>query len=98
MGGVRFWNVKHPRSYAERVASGLSPAAGREVLSAAERVEERVLLELRLADGLPLAAVPDAARVAPLVDDGLVVRDADHLLLTRRGRLLADAVVRHLLV
>lgn len=97
VGGVRWWNVKHPRRYTERLSAGASPAAGREILTDTERIAERVLLEVRLAEGLPLAAVPDAARIPPLLADGLVTRDADRLVLTRRGRLLADAVVRTLL-
>jgi len=107
VGGVRWWNVRHPRAYAERLAAGLSPAAGREVLGAGERYDERVLLGVRLATGLPLDALADAGRsaVAGLVADGLVDGAAAlgaqgrprRVLLTRRGRLLADAVVRRLL-
>ena len=33
VGGVRWWNVKHPAAYAERLAAGVSPGAGREVLT-----------------------------------------------------------------
>ncbi len=96
-GGVRWWNVRHPRAYAERLASGRSPAAGRESLTDADRATERLLLQTRLADGLPLDAVADAARLPGLVADGLAEVRADRLVLTRRGRLLADAVVRALL-
>lgn len=102
VGGVRWWNVRHPRGYAERLAAGRSPGAGRELLDAGQRRAERVLLGVRLATGLPLADLdPDGRRaVAGLVADGLldgrraVTGDA---VLTRRGRLLADAVVRALL-
>jgi oxygen-independent coproporphyrinogen-3 oxidase len=38
----------------------------------------------------------DRARVDEVVADGLGVLEADRLVLTRRGRLLADAVVREL--
>ena len=104
VGGVRWWNVKHPRAYAARLEAGLSPAAGREVLDEESRRLERVLLGVRLAEGLPLADVDPARRgaVAGLVADGLVdghaaVRRADpRVVLTRRGRLLADTVVREL--
>jgi oxygen-independent coproporphyrinogen-3 oxidase len=98
VGGVRWWNVKHPKAYAERLDAGLSPAQAREVLDAESRRVERVLLELRLADGLP-AGVLDAtgrAAVPRLVGDGLL-EPGDPLRLTGRGRLLADAVVRDLL-
>jgi oxygen-independent coproporphyrinogen-3 oxidase len=107
VGGVRWWNVRHPRAYVERIAAGESPAAGREVLAAGERHAERVLLGVRLAGGLPLAYLDDAGRaaVAGLVADGLVDGAAAlggagaprRVVLTRRGRLLADGVVRRLL-
>jgi putative oxygen-independent coproporphyrinogen III oxidase len=98
VGGVRWWNVKHPAAYADRLGAGLSPAHAREVLDAESRRVERVLLELRLADGLP-AGVLDPTGLAALprlVDDGLL-EPGDPLRLTGRGRLLTDAVVRDLL-
>lgn len=97
VGGVRWWNVKHPAAYADRLAAGVSPAHAREVLDDDTRHVERVLLELRLRDGLPVAAVDSDAPVAELVADGLLEPATDRLVLTRRGRLLADAVVRDLL-
>lgn len=102
VGGVRWWNVKHPRAYAARLAQGESPAAGRETLDAATRLEERIILELRLADGLPVALLaPEARReVAGLIAEGLVEGPAalhGTLVLTLAGRLLADAVVRRLM-
>jgi oxygen-independent coproporphyrinogen-3 oxidase len=94
---VRWWNVKHPTAYAARLAAGTSPAYAREVLDEETRRIERVLLEIRLREGLPLAVLPDRARAQPVVADGLAVLEDDHLVLTVRGRLLADAVVRTLL-
>jgi putative oxygen-independent coproporphyrinogen III oxidase len=99
VGGVRWWNVKHPAAYADRLASGVSPAQAREELSAQDRRVERVLLELRLATGLDDAVLDEAGRAAvpELVERGLLVTDGPRLVLTQRGRLLADAVVRDLL-
>lgn len=76
-----------------------SPAHARETLDAETRRVERVLLEVRLRSGLPLDALDPAGRAAVpgLEDDGLVVREGEALVLTTRGRLLADAVVRALL-
>jgi coproporphyrinogen III oxidase-like Fe-S oxidoreductase len=54
------------------------------------------MLRLRLAEGLPRSLVP-APAVARLIDDGLLQPAADRVVLTLRGRLLADAVVRALL-
>jgi oxygen-independent coproporphyrinogen-3 oxidase len=99
VGGVRWWNVKHPAAYADRLAERVSPAAARESLDPETRRVERVLLEIRLRDGLPVLALDAHGRgaVADLVGRGLVELAAERLLLTRAGRLLADAVVRDLL-
>ena len=98
VGGVRWWNVKHPAAYAGRLSAGVSPAAAREVLDLPTRALERVLLEVRLVDGLGLEALDGAARDAlpRLASDGLIEVDDARVVLTLRGRLLADAVVRDL--
>jgi oxygen-independent coproporphyrinogen-3 oxidase len=101
VGGVRWWNVRHPSAWAEAVHAGRSPAQGREVLSGAERAAEDVLLRSRLVEGLPLSAVPDQQRgeVARLVADGLLddrAARAGRVVPTLRGRLLADVVARSL--
>ena len=95
---MRWWNVKHPAAYAERLGRGVSPALAREVLGYRDQRVERMLLEIRLVEGLP---VDRARRHRPLprgrlVADGLVELVAERLVLTPRGRLLADAVVRDL--
>ena len=102
VGGVRWWNVKHPAAYADRMAAGLSPAAGRETLDDETRRVEAVLLQTRVRDGLPVARLDPAGRtaVAGLIADELVdarAALAGRVELTMRGRLLADAVVRRLL-
>lgn len=98
VGGTRWWNVKHPTAYADRLARGVSPALAREVLGYRDQRVERVLLEIRLVDGLPVTALEATGRaqVARLVADGLVELATERLVLTPRGRLLADAVVRDL--
>ncbi|WP_245998353.1 radical SAM family heme chaperone HemW [Nocardia pseudobrasiliensis] len=100
LGGVRWWNVKHPARYADRVAGGGLPAAGWERLTDEECHTERVMLTIRLRTGLPLADLaPAELRAADrVITDGLAVRAHDRLILTDRGRLLADAVVRDLLL
>jgi len=102
VGGVRWWNVKHPRAYASRLEAGLSPAAGREVVDAEAATLERLMLHVRLSGGMPVDEVPAEHRtaLAGLVADGLVDGRAllaeRRVLLTLRGRLLADLVVRTL--
>jgi putative oxygen-independent coproporphyrinogen III oxidase len=101
VGGVRWWNVRSPRRHADLVGSGLSPAEGRETLTAQQLSLEQVLLGTRLSDGLPLEQVPASGRtaVAALIADGLIEGHAalaGRVVLTLRGRLLADTVVRAL--
>jgi oxygen-independent coproporphyrinogen-3 oxidase len=99
VGGVRWWNVKHPSAYAARLAEGASPGLARELLTQEDRRIEDVMLRVRLAAGLPLDAL-DADGLAAaqrLAADGLVERAGARIVLTVRGRLLADAVVRDLL-
>ncbi|MCG5443275.1 radical SAM family heme chaperone HemW [Micromonospora sp. NIE79] len=102
VGGVRWWNVKHPSAYAQRLAAGASPGLAREVLTVDEAHMEDVMLRLRLASGLPLAVLDATGRAGAerALAGGLLAADeyaAGRAVLTLRGRLLADAVVRDLL-
>lgn len=105
VGGVRWWNMKHPAPYVEALSRGESPALAREVLAEQTSLEEKVLLELRLREGLPIETLRevdafDSSKVAGLIADGLVDAGAalkGRLVLTLQGRLLADLVVRQLL-
>jgi oxygen-independent coproporphyrinogen-3 oxidase len=103
-GAMRWWNVKHPRRYAEMLAAGELPIEGSETLTEANIALERVMLGLRLREGLPLAELSDEARgaVQGLIADGLLDPAAAltgrRAILTIRGRLLADAVTQALAV
>jgi len=101
VAGTRWWNVKHPAAYAQRLAAGESPAAGRERPDAEATALERVLLRSRIREGLPVSEVEGEGRhaVAALIADGLIEGAAavrGRIVLTLKGRLLADAVVRAL--
>ena len=105
VGGVRWWNVKHPSAYSGKLVEGVSPAAGRETLDDRTRLEERILLEIRVESGLSVdqakAVNPEAGKLIAgfiadeLVDPGSALRGT--LKLTLKGRLLADSLVRQLL-
>lgn len=99
VGGVRWWNVRHPAAWSGRLSAQESPAQAREILDADTRRVERVLLELRLADGLDLAVLTDRERlrVDDLVRRELAMINNQRLILTLPGRLLADGIVRDLL-
>jgi putative oxygen-independent coproporphyrinogen III oxidase len=97
--GTRWWNVRHPAAYAGRIAAGTSPGQAREVLTEPQRRTERIMLETRLATGCPrglLSPAGDQAATSAMTD-GLAEPGAfadGRVVLTRTGRLLADAVIR----
>jgi len=102
IGGVRWWNVKHPKAYADRLSQGHSPALAREILGENERYMELVMLRLRTVDGLETSALrPGHQSVVAwaigqgLVDAGLALNGT--LVLTRAGRLIADQIALRLI-
>ncbi|MDD4867461.1 MAG: radical SAM family heme chaperone HemW [Mycobacterium sp.] len=99
VGTTRWWNVKHPNAYAEMLAGAALPVGGFEQLDGDALHTEEVLLKTRLRQGLPLDRLddPERERAGAVVAEGLLVSDGDRVVLTPRGRLLADAVVRTLL-
>lgn len=99
VGAVRWWNVKHPNAYAEMLARAALPVGGFELLDPDALHTEDVLLKTRLRQGLPHDVLNPAERrrAEGAVADGLLVSAADRFVLTPRGRLLADAVVRTVL-
>ncbi len=102
IAGERWWNHKHPATYADALTRGGSPAADREVLTAEQIQTEAVMLGVRLAEGMPVAEIPASSRTAAaaLVGRGLLNGEAllsGRIQLTDAGRLLADGVVRELL-
>ena len=97
VGGVRWWNVLHPRAWSERLAAATSPAAARELPGAEEVRLERVMLGLRLRSGVALGELTrDGRTAAERHVAGGLLEPADHAggraVLTLRGRLLADPV------
>ncbi|MDO4238673.1 radical SAM family heme chaperone HemW [Micrococcus sp.] len=106
LAGVRFWNAKHPAAYAQRLATGVAPAVGREMPDDEARRLERIMLAARTVEGLDLDEVRGGvdpatlrARVAALIADGLVEGPAalrGTVVPTLRGRLQNDRIVRDL--
>jgi len=109
IGPARFWNVAHPRDYARATGAGALPIADGEVVTGSAAILERIMLGIRLREGLPKAALTDQAEytgqvpakvssgIGQLVDDGLIEDLGDAIRPTRRGRLLADVVTREFL-
>jgi putative oxygen-independent coproporphyrinogen III oxidase len=96
VGGVRWWNVKHPAAYGKQLAEGVSPGHGREILTREDQHVEDVMLRVRLREGIGLDRV-DQTGAKQALSNGLLDPEAygkGRLVLTLRGRLLADAVIR----
>ncbi len=103
LDGKRWWNVKHPNTYQEKIISGLSPELGREVLTEENRRDEFVMLQLRMATGITFDRLEKSQiQTAQIYKDSGHVSapewDQKRILLTQSGRLIADAIVRDLLV
>ncbi len=101
IGGVRWWNVKNPATYSTALAAGRSPGAGREVLTDEAQSVEELMLRIRLADGIQMTEfgpdlLPEISALARegLINDQLLAHN--WIVLTRRGRLLADLVATRL--
>ena len=105
VGRYRWWNVKHPSAYAQRVTQGLSPAQAGEILDAQTREMERVLLAVRTSEGVEAptagAECDTFLQALPaLASEGLIEATPaahGHAIVTLQGRLLADYVTRCLL-
>ncbi len=85
--GHRWWNVRTPDRYVAAVEAGRSPVAAEEKVDRQGREFERLMLSLRTPEGVPPHVLPESA-----VEEGLVEPVGDRLVLTVRGRLLANAV------
>lgn len=98
LGGTRFWNVKHPSAYSQRLLQGQSPAAGWEQPDLAALKLENILLQSRIREGLSTVGIP-LHTLIQLREDGLIEADSlsqEKLVLTLAGRLRADDVVRRI--
>ena len=102
IAGTRWWNVRHPSAYGERIEAGLSPAQAREILTADQQRDEQILLAIRLKDGLVVAGLSgEQLKVVDVAtNNGLVHSDwaaTGRVTLTQKGRLLADRLAIDLL-
>jgi putative oxygen-independent coproporphyrinogen III oxidase len=91
ISGRRWWNVKHPAAYAQRLAAGESPEADHEDIDQRAAQLEDVMLRLRLREGIEIEHLQN---LDAMVESGLVVIAEGRASLTLTGRLLADHVIR----
>jgi oxygen-independent coproporphyrinogen-3 oxidase len=95
----RFWNVKHPTAYKQKLFAGESPIADSEDLTAEQLRDESIMLAIRMRTGLALSLLTDSAK-----ENLEAYKSSGHLelidgafQLTAQGRLIADRLVREAL-
>jgi oxygen-independent coproporphyrinogen-3 oxidase len=95
----RFWNVKHPNAYKEKVFAGDSPIKDFELLTDDQRKSEYIMLALRMPEGVKKAALTVAQyeRTMEYIKSGHVIEKHDSLALTPKGRLIADRLTHEML-
>ncbi|MEY3387665.1 MAG: hypothetical protein RI944_438 [Actinomycetota bacterium] len=89
--GNRWWNLKLPNQWRERLENNYSPAKAREILTSEQKLSENIMLSLRLNSGLDSTQFSSGI-INDLIKDGLIYLNERNLVLTKRGRLLADQV------
>ena len=100
--GKRWWNVKHPTAYKERISSGQSPMHDQEELTHEQKSSERIMLEIRLARGIDFKTLTaeQLLILEGFKNQGHLLEDAwasGRIVLSTSGRLIADRIVREIL-
>ena len=101
--GRRFWNVKHPAAYTQKVIESGNPMHDQELLTRDEARSEEIMLQIRLATGLSLSALSEseAKSLPTFLAEGYLLPSAwenGQVVLSKTGRLMADRIVREILV
>jgi oxygen-independent coproporphyrinogen-3 oxidase len=100
---ARWKNLSSTAEYISAVARGMSPETERRLLSSEERLEEALIMGLRLTKGVDLGNIGSRYGVdvwrqfgdelQPFVDERLLIYDGGSLRLSRRGMLLANEIM-----
>lgn len=93
--GYRWWNLKLPNQWRERLEKKQSPAKAREVLTNEQKISEEIMLSLRLNTGLDSRKFSSAS-IDKLLKNDLIYFVGNNFVLTKKGRLLADQVFMQL--
>jgi oxygen-independent coproporphyrinogen-3 oxidase len=91
--------VKHPNAYKEKVFAGISPIKDSEILSDDEKKSEYIMLAIRMPEGVKKAALTVAQyeRSMEYIKSGHVIEKENALVLTPKGRLIADRLTHEML-
>ena len=106
LGDVRYANVKPVDRWAAMIADGLAPVDSHETLTPRQRMAERLMLGLRMREGVPARWMEERVAVdgprlrgvlAAWTERGLLVTEGGRARLTEPGFLLSDALFMELL-
>ena len=106
LGDVRYANVKPVDRWAAMIADGLAPVDSHETLTPRQRMAERLMLGLRMREGVPARWMEERVAVdgsrlpgvlAAWTERGLLVTEGGRARLTESGFLLSDALFMELL-
>jgi oxygen-independent coproporphyrinogen-3 oxidase len=103
LNGKRFWNVKHPNLYKQKIDANESPVADSEDLKELQIESERLMLSIRLPSGVEKNTLNEQQilDLSGYVESGHLDKgnwDNGRATLTLDGRLIADRIVREILL
>ena len=103
INGKRWWNVKHPNLYREKLQENVSPILDSEVLDTMQIESERLMLSIRLPEGVSKdsLSIDQIKSLNQYLETGALNAakwDAGSVSLTLSGRLIADRIVREILL
>ena len=103
LNGMRWWNVKHPNLYKSKISGNESPKLDQELLEPMQIESERLMLSIRLPSGISKDSLSSeqVKTLEPYLDSGALDLDkwgAGSVSLSLTGRLIADRIVREILL
>ena len=103
INGKRFWNVKHPNLYKQKIQANETVILDSEVLKGSQIESERLMLSIRLPQGLEKNTLNNQQilELTDYVNSGHLDEENWNLgraTLTLDGRLIADRIVREILL
>jgi oxygen-independent coproporphyrinogen-3 oxidase len=101
--GKRWWNVKHPNLYKIKITNNESPVLDQEILEPIQIESERLMLSIRLPSGVSKESlsIEQLKILQPYVESGALDLNnwsAGSVSLSLNGRLIADRIVREILL
>ncbi|MCX8030806.1 MAG: radical SAM family heme chaperone HemW [Thermodesulfovibrionales bacterium] len=103
IGGLRYCNVKDINDYIKSISKGVIPLTESIKLSHADKIKELIFLGLRKTQGINLKKLPPnilaqmKPKIESLINQNLLKRQKNKVMLTKRGLLLSNEVIINLI-